>query len=446
MKYVLLATVLLTTMSCKKFLEQKPDTKLAIPNTVKDLQLLLDNYSTFNNRTGFLGEIMSDDYYLSVADWAAIGDPAQRNLYNWQADDNTNFNWSGFYGSVYLANVVLDNLQRIQHNAEQNDERDHIRGAALFFRSMYLYEAVSLFAKPFNASSAATDLGVPLRLTADYAVPSERGNVVATYQQILSDYKEAASLLPVQTLMKTRPSKAAAYGALARTYLSMRIYDSAGYYADKCLGLYDSLLDYNSLNAAASFPINRFNREVIFHSKSVGASPLVQSRFKVDSTLYQSYRQDDLRKTVFFKNVGTGVYTFKGDYDGADGAVFSGITTGEMYLVRAECFARSGNTMLAMNDLNHLLKARFKSTGFTPLTASTPDEALGKVLAERRKELIMRGLRWTDLRRFTFEPEWTIVPKRVLNAQVFELHPQSSRYVVKLPKQVVERSTLQQNP
>src|SRR5690606_6733477 len=215
---------------------------------------------------------------------------------------------------------------------------------------------------------------------------------------------ESASLLPAVPLVKTRPGKPAAFGMIAKTYLSMQQYDSAGIYVGKCLALYDSLLNFNTeVDVKAPSPFSRFNKEVIFHAVSYRSTILGPAYAKVDSLLYKSYADNDLRKIAYFNaNPGSdlGTYSFKGDYDGAGtsgGFVFAGIVTDEMYLIRAECNARKGNVELALEDLNTLLENRF-SAPYTPIVLTDAKMTLKLILEERRKELLFRGTRWTDLR------------------------------------------------
>src|SRR5690606_30895101 len=112
----------------------------------------------------------------------------------------------------------------------------------------------------------------------------------------------------------------------------------------------------------------------------------------------------DLRKTLYFQKNGDDSYSFKGSYDGS-AAFFIGLATDELYLIRAECSARSGNVADAMKDLNHLLEMRIKKDVFVPLLASNSESALDIILLERKKELLFRGTRWSDLRRLNNDPE-----------------------------------------
>jgi tetratricopeptide (TPR) repeat protein len=439
--------VLAGITSCKKYLDAKPDDRLSLPATIADMQLLMDDYNSMNARFAYAQELAADNFYLATEDWQTQI-PVQRDLYTWQPNDQTLDQWTSAYESVLSANVVLDNIDGVNYSPAEQSSWRNVKGSALFFRAAYFYNLAQVFAVPYNESSAGTDLGIPLRLNADYTQVSVRASIAQTYQQIISDLQQAAALLPETPMIKSRPCKPAAFGLLGRIYLDMQEYEKAGLYADSCLQLYDRLIDFNTLDAAADIPMERFNDEVIFEALSPLADGLSQAVCKIDTILYGSYAPNDLRRgTWFFNNMG--YISFKGDYGarGPDnGQVFTGVVTDEQYLIRAESHARAGNSNAAMNDLNTLLEKRWLAGSFVPLTATDANDALRKVLTERRKELLFRGTRWSDLRRFRNDPQFAVTPVRILNGQRFELPPNSPRYVLKLPASVIEMTNMPQNP
>jgi tetratricopeptide (TPR) repeat protein len=264
-----------------------------------------------------------------------------------------------------------------------------------------------------------------------------------SYTQIIKDLMTCASLLPENPLYKTRPSKPAAFAMLARVFLSMGNYDKALAYADSTLQLNNYLIDFNTLDSTSTAPVPLFNNEDVFHEDLRLGQILLQKNLIVDSNLYQLYDSNDLRKYIFFMNLSSNI-TFKGSYDG-DFVLFGGTATDEMYLIRAESYARKGNANSAMSDLNTLLAKRWATSAFIPLTANTSDQALGIILQERRKELIFRGLRWTDLRRLNKDPRFAITLTRVLNGQTYMLPPNDPRYVLPIPIQEIQLSGIQQN-
>jgi hypothetical protein len=165
--------------------------------------------------------------------------------------------------------------------------------------------------------------------------------------------------------------------------------------------------------------------------------------------LFSSYDSNDLRKQLFFKKNVDNTYGFKGSYNGTgargEARNFSGITTDEMYLIRAECFARAQNKDSAMSYLNTLMQNRWRNTSWSPITASDSQDALNKVLNERRRELVWRCIRWSDLRRFNLENA-NITLTRIVNGTVYTLPPNDLRWVMLIPWEVINTTNIQQNP
>ena len=432
--------------SCKKFLDAKPDKALTSPETLQDLRGLLDNDGRMNRYYPNAGQISCDDYYVTDADFASSTLVDQRENYNWlhgYKDDN----WSYTYQRIANVNVVLDNVDKVRLNGEPANERNTVKGAALFIRGFSTLLAAQVYTVPYNALTADTEPGLPLKLTSDINEPVVRGSLEQVYEQIINDFTYASKLLPVSSNPVTRPNRAAAYGALAYTFLLMQDYDKAGNYADSSLMLYNTLIDYNTLNAADADPFTLFNSEVVFQASIISCALLSLSKVKVDTFLYNSYDADDLRKILFFKDNGNGTFTFKGNYEGKpNAALFCGVATDELYLIKAECLARSGNIDSAMDILNQLLATRWKTGTFVPFDATSPHEALTIILTERRKELCIRGgRRWADLRRLNQNPGFEITLIRIINGQTYTLAPNSPRYAFLIPQTVIDIAGIEQN-
>ncbi|HEY0676658.1 MAG TPA: RagB/SusD family nutrient uptake outer membrane protein [Chitinophagaceae bacterium] len=446
--------VLLTLNSCKKYLGEKSNAKFAVIESLNELQLLLNGYGNWNNNSYPYGsELMTDDYYVSTADFNNPGIlQMQRDSYIFQDNLQTNAIWDASYRQISQANLILAELGLLEYGKEQEELANNIKGSSLFYRGYFHYAIAQLFCEPYNASTAKQDLGIPIRLTPDDEEKSVRLSVQDTYDRILQDLKDASYLLPIDQLYKTRPAKAAVHGVLAKIYLSMSVYDSAWKYANMCLGYNDSLLNFNikaEVDTGASAPFRRFNKEVIFHMKSQANTLMSNARAKVDSTLYSSYEVNDLRRVAYFRQNADKTYQFKGDYDGSGtntGYCYSGIVTDEMYLIRAECYVRKGNISAGLQDLNKLLQSRWRTGTYTSFAAANQQEALEKILMERRKELHRRGARWTDIRRFRNDPLYAITVTRNVNNQTYVLTPSHKRHVFLIPGNVIALSGIQQNP
>ena len=441
-------TISLLLFSCKKNLDERPDKQLVIPSTVNDLQALLDDAFKMNLRQPSSGEGSADDYFLTYADWKSLSSEGARNTYIWGDElyfTNNPNEWSEIYDVVYVSNIVLEHTLLITPDAGSLAAWNNAKGSALFYRAHSFFRAAQLYTKAYDVVSASSDLGIPLRLNSNFNEPSVRSSVEDTYQQIIKDVKQAIPLLPATPFHKMRPSKPAAFALLARVFLSMRNYQQAGLYADTCLQLYSTLLDYNQRNVNAFFPFSpRFNEEVIFHSYMPVPEYLINNVAKIDSGLIKSYNDNDLRKSLFFAPDGNGNYNFKGSYEGTPN-LFTGITSAEVLLIRAECFARQEQLTKALDDINSLLSKRWKQGTFSLLTAANAMETLNIVLLERRKELVMRDIRWMDVKRLNKEGA-NIIIKRVMNGQTFELLPNSEKYALPLPKYILDITGMDQNP
>lgn len=443
--YIIIFTfsLMVCLQSCRKYLDLKPDSSLVIPQSLTDCQLLLDDSGKMNGFYPSDGEAAADNYYFSDVDYNGIADLEAKNNYIWSPDAQHVRHWTLPYQIVYNANLVLQTLNKLP---DTGDEYKRIKGSALFFRAFAFYHIAQLFTKPYNPSTSTTDLGIPQRLSPDLDTKIGRGNLQQTYDRIINDLKDAITLLPINTSIQTRPSKAAAYGALARTYLTIQDYTNAGIMADKALKLKSTLMDFKNL-----IRITRFNSEVIFQATTIGPSNFFTPFLvKIAPDLHASYEPNDRRKNIFFRaNTGPnlGTFAFIGSYDGTSNAsLFTGIATDELFLISAECKARTGNLNGAMIDLNTLLRNRYDDT-FKDVVASNTNMALSRILAERRKELIFRNHRWTDIRRLNQIQGSEITLRRPMNSITYNpLVPGDLRYVMLIPLvEEISQSGIQQN-
>lgn len=453
--FLFLIAAIVGIVSCtkKEFLEINPDSNLFVPTTLDDFQALLDN-DVVMNETPVLGELSADNFYTPISYWQGLG-LKEKNSYVWQAETFEGLagnipDWNTPYKQAFYANVILDGLDKLPVTISNASRWKAIKGAALFARAHAFYQVAQLFAPVYNSNSSGENKGIPLRLTPGVDEKSIRSSLQETYNRITIDLKEASGLLPagIPINNRNRSSKPAAYALLARVCLSMDNYLEAKKYSDSCLQLHDALIKYDTLNQGANIPFTKFNAETIYQSQFMTGNVLRGlsiSNCIVDSILYKSYEVNDLRSAIFFRiHPTSGNLNPKGSYTGTN-QLFTGLATDEVYLIRAECEARLGNTQAAMNDLNHLLATRWKANTFIPLLAPNADSAVKIILTERRKELPFRGLRWTDLRRFN-KAGANITLIRKLGDQTYELKPNDLRYTLLIPPDVIALSGIQQNP
>lgn len=452
---IIFAFLLVGFSSCQKqdeWLEKKRNLTDVRPETLKDYQAILNNVVYFNS--GFTyGLIGSDNLYITDEDMATLV-PYQRNLYLWQKDVwelGLGLGWSRPFVSVEMASVVLDGLAKLEG---QGAEYNNILGQAYFHRARAFFILAELFCKPYDASSSASDPGIPLRLSSDVNVTEQRSTLQQTYDQIISELELAAANLSDVAPTPYRAIRAAAMGQLAIVYLTMGDYPKALAWAEKALSLQGGLLDFNSglisLDQTYRFPDQGTdNPEIIFYVDG-GDNATWPGTFAaqyVDQQLYDSYDPNDLRRLYFYDDTeGPERVRFRGSYSGNTDN-FCGIAVNELLLIKAECLARTGEVNKAMEALNALLVKRYREGTFTPYVAAEAQTALTTILAERRKELpFTANVRWDDLRRLNKDPLFQKTLTRQYLGQTYQLLPNGNNYVLPIPQEEIDMVGLQQNP
>lgn len=447
--YLLLALPLLCLSSCEKFLAEKSDKKLTAPDRLPDLQALMNNYNIYSITDPAASEISADDYYLNDTEFNSLSRDSEKRKYTWQSThlfetgDKGN-DWLSAYNLVYLANTILEKLREIKRTQENSATYDDIQGQAYFLRAKAYFNALQVWSLAYHPSTSSQTLGVVIREGTDFNKPSVRSSTEEGYEKVLDDLLKSVKLLSPTLLQATRPCRQAAYGYLSRVYLTMGNYDKAFHFADTCLSFGSELIDFNDLSPAVVYPITRFNKEVIYESFGGGPQILQNNRARIVSDLYNSYTDDDLRKQLYFRNNINGTYGWRGSFSGMSGSS-TGITTDEQYLIRAECYARKGLNDLALGDLNTLLLKRYKKGTFRAYTTESVTDVKNLVLLERRKELVMRNLRWSDLKRLNAEGA-NIQLTRKINGETFELKANDPKYALEIPEDVVAIGGIIQNP
>lgn len=457
---ILAICVVVMLTGCNDYLDIKPKGE-KIPTTVSDYETLL-NYESVQKVSDTYPAYLTDDVFLpDVAEGTATPglnsvDQSIRNLYLFKkevfGDAQDDGFWFASYNRIYYYNTVIDNIMDADGSDEQ--QKLSIRAEALISRALeYLY-LVNGYAKHYDVRTAESDPGVPLILDEDISKKNlVRASVKDVYAQILSDLQTALPNLPVQAKGNAfRASKAAGYGVLAKMYLYMGNYAEALKAANEVLKINNSLLDLKkyavvkpqSSIGRTNVPQDIDNPENIYIKFAPYVYGLSSKVFGSDE-LISLFSEDDMRLQVYFtknfRNIPTDKYVWA-PYLRANLAVSSP----EIYLIAAECEAREGSVERAMSLINKLRDNRIKNN--TDIVATDRNDALQKVLEERRRELAMSGMvRYIDLKRLNQDSQSAKTVTHVTSEGTFTLEPNSPLYVLPIPAKVMRfnKNSMQQN-
>lgn len=449
-KYIYTILVLAATAtSCRKYVEI-PQPGVRTLKYTTDYRYLLDNSQTFEG--SYSTPILSgDDTEYTDPNQQNLIQTSWANAYTWSdyyvPETAGDVDWEKMYNIIYNCNAVIDGVLKSEGGTDAT--KQELYAEALVHRANCYLTLVNLYSKQYNAATASTDLGVPLLLTPDLFASLKRPSVTAVYSQILDDLKRSVSALPGLPAYNIRPSKAASYALLAKTYLNLRDFNNASLYADSTLKLQNTLLDLKAYSTApGTIPKRLIDPEVIL-SKIVNGS---YTGIPISAYALNLLGTNDLRYTMFtrdgtayfpsFKGRGNWRYTLNGEF-----VIQTGPSVPEVMLTKAECLARQGDAAGAMAVVNALRKKRFLDANYTALTATDGNAALKIVVDEREREFTGRGFRWFDQRRLNLDASYAVTKTRVFKGVTYTLEPTSNRYVYPIgQKYILMNPEMQQNP
>lgn len=446
--YIITAITLFTT-SCRKYVEIDQIGKRTLTYT-RDYRAVLDNNSQLE--AGFFMPVYSGDdtRLLDVNKQTSLGD-IQSNAYTWAAqywgDTQGDTDWEKLYKVIYTCNEVLAGVMDSKNGTDATKQQ--LYAEALTHRAYAYWCLVNIYAAQYDSSTAAKDLAVPMLLTPDLYAPLNRATVAVVYDRIIGDLKQAVEALPALPDYNTRPSKAAAYAMLARTYLMTRNFTSARSYAEQALTLQSGLLDLQTYTS--NVPYRLVDPEVIFSKINANAYPF--AGVQIDTAVLSLLGTKDLRYTLFvrpgasFSPAFTGFGYWRQKSSRETNTITQGPGVPEMMLIKAEVAARSNDAGTATDVLNTLRQKRFKAADYVALTTGTPQQALENVVNERKREFFGTGLRWFDQKRLNKDAAFAKTVTRRFRDVDYTLEPNSNRYIYPIgPKYILLNPEIEQSP
>lgn len=382
--------------------------------------------------------------------------------------------WNQAYQLINNCNMVLDAADILTtHSDEEKAEVKKVKGELYYLRASYYLMLVNLYGKPYTPSTAATEPGVPVKLSPNVEDKDfERASVADVYTQIVSDLNDAETLLASASAPASiyHPGVEAVYILRSRVALYMQDWATAKTYAQKAIDRDGYLLNLQEV-PSTSYPLNKQNAEVVF---SNGASMLgnilfvnlgntntyyeVSPTWYLSDNLYSLFSDDDYRKTTYITTADDLTNSFP-TYHKVDCSIASygkykevsdvfSVRTAEAYLNMAEAEAQLGNDGEACRWLSKLRENRIANGGTVGLAGA---ELINFVREERERELFLEGQRWFDLRRYMVDAKYPFTKEIVhtmstfksqnwtdyrSNLSKYRLEKNDAAYTLDIPKQV----------
>lgn len=461
--------------SCSDFLKEEDKDKV-IPKTIEQFEAMLHEEGFADVSWFYLSDFMTDD----VAENTSIITTAKnqyKGLYTWQHDiertgegnfsDENNAMWGKLYNDVLVANYILERIDDIVDQEAVMSRKTYLNAEACFLRARAYFELVNIYATPYDAATASTTLGIPLRDGTGITNNYRRNTIAEVYAQIEKDLIEAIELFDKSTEQKSlwHPNKKAALLLLSRVYLYKGEWQNVIDTTTKLIGLCPSGL--YAMNRNITDPVVRTANQEVFHTWGVIAGTLVDNvmegvqseipkMYRVDGALSTAaygvsddllnmYAENDMRQLLYFKATSGRSVTGKWHPQFTTLGGYS-YRLAEAYLSRAEAYAASGNADKAIEDMKTLLSKRIDGD-YTPLLPKDHDAMTVRrfVLDQRRLELCFENHRWFDLRRtqswypkniqhqFSLSTSTSGYIGTVTSTETYTLSPTSPNYTFELP-------------
>lgn len=212
-KRLLILSLSISTISCSTFLDEELDTtiiKSELFSSKEGLEAAINGaYSSMGN-----GDYYGTSWHLLVMPHSGLFHSNQT-----ASTDATSLNctptnislpqlWEQMYRTVNITNEIITNIKDTDFS-----NRDTILAQAYFLRAVTYFDLVRLFGD------------IPLRLepTTVYNIHKPKATKQAIYDQVIADFEKAKLLLPSDytTYERGRPLKWAAYGYLAKVYMTL---------------------------------------------------------------------------------------------------------------------------------------------------------------------------------------------------------------------------------
>lgn len=458
LKFIILAVcllmALLTMYSCDDFVEvDMPDSQLTAKAVFEEKATadaaMTDIYSKIRDGGLLTGTSVGLSHVLgNYADELDYYGSSQNEITQFHKNSliatNTNVKrlWNLSYNQIYAANAVIEGVGS-SVNLSAND-RAQLKGEALFVRALIHFYLANIFGDiPYIATTDFEQNRLAVK------VP-----VSTLYVNIKADLEEAVQLISENYPLanRTRPNKYTVHALLARVNLYAGLWNEASAEATLLINntsLFITVQDLDKIFLKES-------KSTIWQlaPKSGTGNALESSTFNfivgpppisaLTNDLMSAFTSGDQRKTHWVKAVSKDGATWYHPYKYKSANTTSSFEysiifrLSEMYLIRAEARAHSGDLSGAKEDLNLIRSI----AGLSGTTAITQSEILEAILRERRLELFTEfGHRFFDLKRFNMiqpvlsaiKPGWDAhdilfpIPEAELNLNP-NLQPQNQGY------------------
>lgn len=336
----------------------------------------------------------------------------------------TNDFWKQSYKLIYSTNLIIDKIKD-----SESAQLDQLKAENLYLRALAHFNLVRLFGRPYSHNQGENP-GIPIISSSEAEEFPARNTVKEVYNFVINDLKNAIQLFN-QEKNSNFASKEVCEALLSRIYLYMEDNLLAIEYADKVISSGRYELASTEVFKKSPTLVPESNPETIFNIRhtlqdnkdknAIGSlyynDPETLStgwgEYYTSQELMDLYMENPEDARLSFTTIhyingelqyrGTSPQYFINKFNWQEGVANLSspvlLRLAEMYLNRAEAYAKAGQNEKAIEDVN-LIRKRAGLSGNALYSLSDlkgRGSVLNVVLEERRLELAYEGHRPGDL-------------------------------------------------
>lgn len=444
---------------CKKYTDLTPKGALVI-ETANDYYQLV----SYPNRAYLISnfQYLVDDMWMKESN--VIGITPNINTVHFTFNENIDrvsmIGSSNFYDRAYVYINRWNTIISLVDDSKGDEQTKALAKAeAKILRAFDHFLLVNVYAKAYDASTAATDGGICIMDKYDLEAQPVKSTVQQVYDFIQKDIDDALPFLQAAPSDPYHPSLAFAWALKAKVHLYKKEIAAAKAACDQSLSYNDAIFDlvkYTTVDGGPSVTVMPAptNPEILSYMYMTGYNEMnFGYSYVISPELRALFGTNDARFNTFFNTTSASFLDI-----GSNAAYWSmsytkffygtvGLKTTEVHLMKAECLARENDLVGAMAIVNKLREKRIISGTIDLPVPATRKETMELVINERRKELLFGFNRFFDLKRLNTEPEYAKTVVRVyplvnktVPQQTYTLLPSSRLYIIPFPLNVLKKN------
>lgn len=417
-----------------------------------DLELLLNEKQLYDEPCDFLGVVVNETYgrnYTTVANQLHTPNTLSYAYLSYdESVDRAKLNTSdNFYNNAYkYVNTMNVLLGKIDGAKGDDNLKPAIKAEARITRAYYLYLVANIYAKQYDAATAAGNGGIAY--PTDAVIENKpQLSLQECYDKMLEDCSDENIAALRDDNYINRVSKTSGNAIKAMILFQMKRYSEALPYALKALQYKDKIDDRSLCKESGVWKSMPNDEHVMLHISSYMSIWLYPTGEQLSKETASLFEQGDYVKdyTDYWNpTYGEADSGIPGCLEAQSASTYLtpwGFTVENVMYMAAECYIRTGKIQEGLNLVNKVRQHRIAPSHYQPYSATGEQEAMALLQKAKFVECISSFINFFDRKRWNTEEGYKKTLVRDLGeAGKYQIAPDSKIWIWPFPVRVMEKN------